>query len=155
MMNETLALLEPVCHAVDVALPVDDAFALFTSGLARWWPLGSHSCSRDRGAAVRFGAGVGAQVVEVAPDGRTHPWGSVTRWEPPHGFTMSWHPGQDAAQATRLEVRFEPTASGCRVDIRHDGWAARGAKAAEVRGHYERGWVHVLGCFADGAAARR
>jgi uncharacterized protein YndB with AHSA1/START domain len=151
-MNEAAALLEPVRHAVDVALPVEDAFALFTSGLARWWPLGSHSCSQDKGATVRFGTGVGAAVVEVAPDGGTHAWGTLTRWEPPHAFAMSWHPGQDAAQATRLEVRFEPRGAGCRVSICHGGWESRGANAAEVRGNYERGWVIVLGGLADVAA---
>jgi len=151
-MTEAPTLLEPVCHAVDVALPVEDAFALFTGGLARWWPLGSHSCSQDAGATVRFGTGVGAAVVEVAPDGATHPWGTLTRWEPPHAFAMRWHPGQDAALATLLEVRFEPQGGGCRVSICHGGWEARGANAAEVRGNYERGWVVVLGGLAEAAA---
>lgn len=148
------ARLQAVRHAVDVALPADEAFALFTSGLTRWWPLASHSCSQSPGATVRFGAEVGARVVERGGDGREHVWGTITEWQPPHGFAMSWHPGQDPAQATALEVRFEPVGTGCRVSICHGGWEARGDGAAEMRDNYDRGWVHVLGCFAGGARDR-
>lgn len=144
------ARLEAVRHSVDVALPVDEAFALFTGGLARWWPLGSHSCSQDKGATVRFGSAVGDHVVERGGDGREHVWGTITRWQPPHGFAMTWHPGQDPAQATALEVLFEPRGDGCRVRICHGGWEARGENAADLRGSYDRGWVLVLGCLVAG-----
>ncbi|MBN8510925.1 MAG: SRPBCC domain-containing protein [Burkholderiales bacterium] len=147
-MSEPTTLREPVRHAVDVALPLERAFELFTRDVARWWPLASHSCSQEKGATVRFGAGIGAQVVERGADGRDHVWGTITQWQPPHGFEMTWHPGQDAAQATALEVRFEPRGEGCRVSVRHGGWEARGANAAELRDNYDRGWVYVLGCYS-------
>jgi hypothetical protein len=98
--------------------------------MRRWWPFVGHSCSDAAGAEVVFEPRVGGAVTEHAPDGRTYPWGTLTAWDPPHGFAMHWHPGPPADQATQLEVRFAPLTSGCRVRVIHGGWEARGASAA-------------------------
>jgi hypothetical protein len=149
--------LPPVEHAVWVPLDRDAAFELFTGQLARWWPLASHSCSGDRGADVRFEPRVGGAVTEIAPDGRQHPWGTLTAWDPPAGFAMHWHPAQAPEAATWLRVRFErerqDERDGTRVQVHHSGWSARGDGAAGVREGYHQGWQQVLALFA-GAVPR-
>ena len=41
------AALEPIRRSVVVALPLAEAFALFTDGLDGWWPLHTHSIAAD------------------------------------------------------------------------------------------------------------
>lgn len=143
--------IAPVERRVNVALSPEQAFDLFTRDLASWWPLGSHSCSGDASASVVFGGGAGSAVVEIAGDGTRHVWGSLLAWDPPHGFEMSWHPGQSVEQATRVRVRFAPSAVGSELHLVHDGWDARGAEAATVRESYDNGWPRVLARFVDKA----
>jgi Activator of Hsp90 ATPase homolog 1-like protein len=137
--------LDPVQHAVTVALAPEDAFELFTRGIGRWWPFSGHSCSGQTGADVEFEPREGGAVTEIAPDGARHPWGVLTAWRPPHSFAMRWHPAQPAVQATTLAVRFTPVPGGCEVAIEHGGFEVRGP---EVRHQYDHGWVLVLGCYA-------
>lgn len=134
----------PVDRWVDVTLAPEQAFDLFTRQMRRWWPFAGHSCSDAAGADVLFEPRVGGAVTEHAPDGARFVWGRLTEWDPPHGFAMRWHPGLPPEVATRLAVRFEPHAGGCRVRVRHDGWEARGAEAAATRDQYDGGWPHVL-----------
>jgi uncharacterized protein YndB with AHSA1/START domain len=143
--------LPPVRHRIVVPLAPDDAFALFTAGIARWWPFNSHSCSGDAALDVEFEARVGGAVTEVARDGDRHSWGTLTAWEPPHRLAMTWHPAQTAAHATLLTVRFGAVEGGCAITIEHGGWSARGDTADADRKAYEQGWVFVLGRYADAA----
>lgn len=145
--------LAPVEHRVWVPIAQDLAFALFTQGLARWWPMASHSCSGDRAAGVTLEPWVGGRVTERTPAGADHLWGTLTTWDPPHRLAMHWHPGQPADQATRLTVRFVARDGGCEVHVRHDGWTARGPDAARVRDGYDRGWPAVLRRFSDRAGS--
>lgn len=143
----------PVRQRVRIALPPADAFELFTSGLARWWPLHSHSCTGERDARVVVEPRVGGRVIERGHDGRDHPWGTVTEWQPPRAFAMTWHPGQDPARATQLGVRFEPCEGGCELSLLHEGWSARGDEAERMRDNYAEGWPRVLQPLVDLAAA--
>jgi hypothetical protein len=142
----------PVMHRLHVALAPAQAFELFTQGMHRWWPFRGHSCAGDEALTVEFDPWVGGTVTEVARSGARHPWGTLTAWEPPVHFAMTWHPAQAPELATRLSVRFEPADAGCVVDLCHDGWAARGADAASVRDGYQQGWALVLGRFGAQAA---
>lgn len=139
---------DPVRHELDLPLSAADAFALFTQDMARWWPLEGHSCSGESAQQVLFEPRVGGSVVEVAADGKRHPWGALSAWEPPHRFVMTWHPAQEPAMATRLEVCFEDTADGCRLRLTHDGWEVRGDEAPRIRDGYREGWKAVLGCLS-------
>lgn len=147
--TDTGVALAPLVKQITVHLPPMRAFELFTDGLARWWPLATHSCAGLAARDVRFEPFVGGLVIEHAEDGSTAPWGTVLAWEPPHRFAMSWHPGAAPERATRLEVRFEATGDDeCHVHLRHSGWEARGDDAIRVRGSYDGGWNRVLGRFA-------
>jgi uncharacterized protein YndB with AHSA1/START domain len=145
-MNGTIAAVPPVVKQLRIRLPVQDAFALFTREINRWWPLQSHSCSLDREARIDLDGRVGGEVVERA-QGNSFRWGTILVWEPPRRFAMSWHPGLDAEEATRIELQFEPDGDGCALRLVHSGWEVRGSTAAAVRERYDQGWVTVLGRF--------
>lgn len=144
-----MSLPEPVRLARQLRLTPEQAFALFTTGMQRWWPMASHSCSGDGAATLAFEPRLGGDVTEIAPGGARHVWGRVTDWDPPHRFAMSWHPGRDPSEATRLEVCFVAIDGGCELRLCHDGWGARGGDAARMRDSYAKGWPAVL----DGLAA--
>jgi Activator of Hsp90 ATPase homolog 1-like protein len=139
-----MSALPPVEQRIVVRLAPDDAFELFTRGLARWWPFKGHSCSGEDAQDVVFEARVGGTVTEVGADGARHSWGVLTAWDPPHGFAMTWHPGQDVARATQLAVRFSAVAGGCEVHLVHGGWDVLGDGAGAMRGNYDQGWGWVL-----------
>jgi uncharacterized protein YndB with AHSA1/START domain len=144
--------LPPVQHRVRVTLAPAQAFALFTDGLARWWPMAGHSCYGDRAAEVRFEPRVGGAVTEIARDGQRALWGEITEWSPPEAFAMRWFPGLASTDATLLRVRFEALpAGGTEISVQHSGWESRGDLAADKRGQYERGWPHVLDAFLQHA----
>jgi uncharacterized protein YndB with AHSA1/START domain len=151
-MAETIAGIDKRLH---VKLPPAAAFALFTRDLARWWPLASHSCGGADAVGASFDERIGGAVTEVTRDGHRHVWGTLLAWDPPHRFAMSWHPGNDPAQATRVEVRFAAAADGGTIlHLRHDGWEAR-PDGDIACGRYDGGWDIVLGRFLAlaGAAA--
>ena len=65
-------------------------------------------------------------------------------WEPPRRLVYLWHLRFDRADATEVEVSFEPAGDGTAVTIVHRGWERLGAAAEERREHNERGWAGVL-----------
>jgi uncharacterized protein YndB with AHSA1/START domain len=76
----------------------------------------------------------------------------VSAWEPGERFATSWHPGNDRALATQVDVRFSPTpGGGTTVDLVHTGWEVRGADAREIAAGYDSGWKLVLGRFVEAA----
>jgi uncharacterized protein YndB with AHSA1/START domain len=152
-MNETISAVPPVVKHLRLRLPMHDAFALFTREIGRWWPLGSHSCSLDREARLELDGRVGGEVVERTAHGRSFRWGTILEWEPPRHFAMTWHPGLDRKEATRVDVQFEPDGDGCALQLTHSGWEARGSAAASVRERYDHGWVTVIGRFVEFAEA--
>ena len=137
-----------------VPLPVEEAFALFTEGMASWWPLATHSI---------FGAEAVSCVVEPLPGGRIYElsstglegsWGRVLEWEPPHRFVCSWNPNPTRVEETELEVTFvaDPQ-GGTRMDLEHRSWERLGAERSELHGSYQTGWDLVLGAFVERAGA--
>jgi hypothetical protein len=141
--------IPPVEKTVRVRLVPADAFDLFTRQLARWWPLAQCSCAGADALDVEFEARVGGSVVERTRAGERHLWGTVTAWDPPHRFSMTWHPAVPVAQATRLTVEFAPAqGGGTEVRLLHAGWEVRDSQA---RDNYDGGWQGVLARFVASA----
>jgi uncharacterized protein YndB with AHSA1/START domain len=137
--------LEPVRKSVHVDRPPDEAFAVFTTGLGRWWPLASHSLGQARAVTCVMEERAGGAIYETNDAGERFPWGQVVTWEPPRRIVMTWHPGQPPEAAQEVEVRFSPDGGGTRVELEHRGWQKLGQRAAESRDAYDHGWVDVLG----------
>jgi hypothetical protein len=128
----------------------EHAFRMFTERLSSWWPLRSHSCFGENEAQVTFDGRVNGLVEEISVSGERAIWGTLLEWDPPAGFTMTWHPGQDVSAATRLRVRFDVIdESRTRLTLTHDGWEARSDQVLTTRDNYDGGWDGVLQAYAD------
>jgi len=137
-----------VRSTVTVGLDPLAAFRLFTDGMSSWWPFQSHSIYGDETTGVVVEPWAGGRVYETTADGRQGEWGIVSVWQPGERLVMSWHPGNDAALATRVDVTFSASDNGgTRVELLHTGWEVTGADAPKLAESYETGWGHVLGRF--------
>jgi uncharacterized protein YndB with AHSA1/START domain len=141
--------LEPLRLSVRVPRPPAEAFELFTAGLARWWPLATHSISQAHAASCVIEPRVGGAVYEVDRDGTRHPWGQVRAWDPPRRLVLFWHPGRPQEQGQEVEVRFEPEGAATRVELEHRDWQKLGAEAAQGRESYGRGWATVVQKYVE------
>lgn len=135
----------PIELAFDVACEPAVAFSAWTSKLSMWWP-DDHTVS-GAPAGVVLEPDVGGRVFEQGPDGTEYDWGEVTAWEPPHRLCYLWHLRRDRADATEVEVRFLPQASGTRVEIEHRGWEGLGADGPDWRERNRGGWETLLPHF--------
>ncbi len=147
------AVIPPVLRTATVARPPEEAFAVFTDEIGAWWPLPTHGVFGDRSGGLRFHGGA---LVETAIDGTTSVWAEVVEWDPPAGFTISWHPGRSEGPSSLVEVAFEADGAGTRVHIRHHGWEAFGAEGLAHRRNKvgPTAWGYVLDHFADIAEGR-
>jgi uncharacterized protein YndB with AHSA1/START domain len=154
-MSTTQTTVEPIQRSVTVNRSVEDAFRVFTEGIASWWPLERHSIEGmgSDGARVPQAAVIepreGGRMYEVMTTGEEGYWGTVTAWEPPHRLVISWKVNPEAAAPTEIEVRFSADGDGTRVALEHRGWERLGDRGSESRASYHEGWGHVLGRFAD------
>lgn len=144
-MNEPTEKITPVVKSVQVDLPPEAAFRLFTEGIASWWPLRSHSVGEEKAVSCTLEGQIGGRIYETMKDGRQEEWGEVTIWEPPARVAFTWHPGGDPDRATQVEVSFRPAGTGTQVDLTHRNWEVLGDRANRVRQSYEGGWEIVLG----------
>lgn len=154
-MDAAVDVPAPVVRSVTVPLAPTDAFDLFTREMRVWWPFAGHSCGDTDSIDVHFEPRVGGAVTELGKAGQRWAWGTLTEWNPPHGFAMRWHPGLPAEVATQLRVRFVADAAGTEVQVHHDGWAARGREAGAKREQYDNGWPRTLEAFRNAAETRR
>jgi uncharacterized protein YndB with AHSA1/START domain len=142
----------PVKKTIYVEAPVDRAFEVFTDGIASWWPLDTHSNFGDERNTVVFERGIGGRIFEQTADGEISEWATVTGWDPPHGFVVSWQPNRERPAPTEVEVRFTPSGSGTMLELEHRCWERLGEEAAESRASYNEGWDPTLEAYAKAVA---
>lgn len=145
-MNDTT--IAPVVRTIDVEVPVEKAFKVFTEGIGTWWPLQVHGVYLERAETAVFEPRVGGRVIERSTSGEESSWADVLEFEAPLRFVLAWRPNT-ARPPTRLEVTFTATDTGTRVELVHTGWELLGADAEEVRSRYSEGWVATLERFAQ------
>ena len=149
-----------VRREIEVAVPVERAFAVFTEQFDRIKPR-EHNMLGVPIAETVFETHVGGHVYDRGEDGSECRWARVLAFEPPYRFVISWDitPGwqiaTDPDRTSEVEVRF--VAAGpdrTRVELEHrhmdrhgDGWESeRDGVAADG------GWPLYLQRFADLAA---
>ena len=140
-----------ISKSVVVRRPVEDAFELFTTNIATWWPVKTHSVGQENAETVVLDCREGGRLYERTCDGEEHPWGTVTVWEPPRRLVCTWHPGRDEETGQEIEVVFEPHEDGTRLVLTHTGWDKRDAEMADAMASYDRGWESVLGFYTEAA----
>jgi uncharacterized protein YndB with AHSA1/START domain len=144
---------EPIVLSVDLPVSPERAFEAFAPGFSGWWPVASHSLSRDLATVVRMRVDPGGAIEERDPDGNWHRWGTIESFEPGRRLRFTWHPGREPASAQWVEVVFEPLATGTRATLTHGGWEALGEIAPILRREYASGWQHVFGRVYVGFAS--
>ena len=146
---------------VEVALPVAEAFRVFTDEVGAWYVVDRHTVvDHRRTVDIRFEPHVGGRFLDVydPATGEGREMGRVTAWDPPHRLVFV------DDRATETEVSF--------AAVPGDGAGARPAATAltvvtiEQRGldrlpdhvaeHVRRyGWPVLAGWFADAVSGRR
>lgn len=144
--------IEPVRKQLKVNLPVEAAFRLFTEGIGRWWPIGTHSVGEDQAEACFMEGWEGGRIVEVLKDGSQSEWGKVLVWDPFQKVIFSWYPGREPDTAQEVTVTFSEIPSGTQVELVHVGWETLGDKAEASREGYDSGWDFVLAKYIVEAA---
>jgi uncharacterized protein YciI len=139
--------IAPIRRYVKVRTSVESAFAIFTSHIGAWWPIGRHSIYGD-GALVAF---EGDRLVERSGDGIAI-WAEVVEWDPPRSLRLAWHPGREPEQAMDLRVTFSSEDGLTLVTIEHSGWERVDDPAGTAK-EYGEGWPTVLARFGDRVSA--
>ncbi|BAM90667.1 conserved hypothetical protein [Bradyrhizobium oligotrophicum S58] len=145
-------VIAPVRKQVHVQAPIDHAFAVFTSGLTRWWPH-THGVGGKPIAKVLLEPKLGGRWLEIAEDGSQTPVATIALWEPPHRFVMVWQINAqwkpDAAMRSEVDVRFfAEEAEKTRVELLHHKFETMGSEAgASMRRDVDGGWPGLLQRF--------
>ena len=145
-----------VRRQVTVGLAPPEAFELFTTGMAAWWPRESHHIG-DQDAEAVLEPRAGGRWFERDAEGGECDWGFVTAWEPPGRVLLAWHLtpewdfDPDPARATEVEVTFTPSGDGTLVELEHRGFEKHGAPGAKMRESVSSagGWQELLDLFGD------
>ncbi|HEY4348477.1 MAG TPA: SRPBCC domain-containing protein [Gaiellaceae bacterium] len=151
----TVSTIEPVRAFITVAVELERAWEVFTTGLPNWWPVETHSVAAadDRvPEQLVIEAYAGGEIYEVYGGVRRH-WARIHIWEPPRTLAYTWRVNPDRP-ASEVAVTFTPVEGGTRVEVVHTGWESYGEDAAALRASYggEGGWTLVLAGFARFAA---
>lgn len=145
--------VEPIRKSVTVARGVDEAFKLFTEGLASWWPFSmGHSIGEERVAGAVFEPKQGGRVYEVWDDGSEHHWAEVLVYEAPTRFVLAWQPNPERPAPTEIEVHFIADGAATRIELEHRGWERLGDQGPDARESYNSGWPKTLELYAEAAA---
>ena len=145
--------IDPIVLSVELPVAPARACAAFTAGFADWWPVATHSLSRQAATRCSLDAAPGGAIEERAPDGVRHLWGTVQSFEPGRRLRFSWHPGREPESAQWVDVEFTPQGDGSRVTLTHGGWEALGEIAPILRREYASGWQNVFGTVYAGFAS--
>jgi uncharacterized protein YndB with AHSA1/START domain len=149
-MNMTIA---PVIRTVDVEVPVERAFKVFTERFGEWWPLETHGLFLDKAKTAIIEPRAGGRVYEVSETDQEASWGEVLEFDPPSKVVLAWKPNATPLPPTTLEVTFTASGDGTHVVLTHTGWELLGDLAEEARESYHEGWVPTLERFV-GATKR-
>jgi uncharacterized protein YndB with AHSA1/START domain len=161
MTEQTLAAA--VRREVTVDAPIERAFAVFTEGIATWWPHGeSHNVGPTPADAVIEPFAGGRCYARAHADGTETDWGRVLAWEPPGRLvfawllTPQWQFEPDPAKASEVEVRFTDLGGGrTRVALSHSKFERYGPGGDAMREQVASagGWGSLLEFYAGGLAA--
>ena len=148
--------LEPIHKSVEVPIPPDRAFAVFTDDISRWWPLGkTYAIFGEDSSECGIEPFVGGQIFEISAKGERCVWGRVLAWEPGQLLRFSWFPGRTEETAQTVEILFSPIPNGTRVNLEHRDWQTLGERAKDIRTGYGTGWDEVLGRMVEFARTSR
>jgi uncharacterized protein YndB with AHSA1/START domain len=126
---------------VEIAATPERIFrALTTDEVTKWWGSPDAYGTKKWTADLRVGGKWHSEGLMA--DGKPFTInGEYLELDPPRKLTFTWRPSWDGDNQTRVSYRLEPTATGTRVTLRHEGFADR----AQVCEGHTQGWERVLG----------
>jgi len=159
-VNRTIEIA-PVRKSVIVDAAPPQAFAVFTSGINRWWPK-SHGIGATPIRESVIEPFVGGRWYTRHEDGNDVVIGRVRVWQPAERLVVSWEissewkPDPRPEFTSEVEVRFTAEAVGrTRVDLEHRNFERMGAAAGEkMRNGVQGGWPHLLDLYAKDASRK-
>jgi uncharacterized protein YndB with AHSA1/START domain len=137
---------------VEIGLPAQRAFALFTQHFALWWPR-QYSWSQEVLEDIGVELKEGGLCFERGPHGFRCDWGRVLHWEPPHRLVLAWHisprrePQPNPEKASTIEVTFTAlTPARTHIDLEHRDFERHGEGAEQYREGLAspEGWPRIL-----------
>jgi uncharacterized protein YndB with AHSA1/START domain len=137
---------EPLVIQFEVGVAPAQAFDTWTRRCATWWPS-SHTISGDP-SAITFEPRSGGRIVEHAPGGGEHAWGTVLDWEPPTRLRYLWHLFFGPDEATEVEVTFNRVGSRTAVRLEQRGWERLGEAGPARRARTDQAWNALAAAFA-------
>jgi uncharacterized protein YndB with AHSA1/START domain len=153
--------IPPITGTTTVAVPVEQAFRVFTGSIDAWWPHEFHIGAADV-AEVVLEPREGGRWYERGVDGAECDWGRVRLWQPPDRLVLTWQINgtwqfdPDPGHASEIDVRFTadgPAGTTVEVEHRHfDRLVGGGTINDAIRGG--GGWVLLLDSFAKVVANR-
>lgn len=151
----TTAPIPPITGTATVAVPIDDAFRVFTGSINSWWPHQFHIGGAEVEEVV-LEPHENGRWYERGVDGTECDWGRVRVWNPPHRLVVTWQINgtwqfdPDPDHASEIDVRFTATGPAeTTVELEHSSFerlTGGGTINDAIRGG--GGWVLLLDRFA-------
>ncbi|MBL8522763.1 MAG: SRPBCC domain-containing protein [Betaproteobacteria bacterium] len=137
---------------VSVAVPIEEAFRIFTEEIELWWRRGPRFRSAPGTAGLiclepkidgrvfeSFTDEFGETVVEI---------GRIKAWQPPTRLLLDWRNANFAPdEKTEVEVLFESSTTGTRVTVIHRGWRDIRADHPSRHGLPQAEFIRMVGMW--------
>jgi uncharacterized protein YndB with AHSA1/START domain len=147
----------PVRRSIQVGVPRERAFDVFTAGIGRWWPKTHHIGAADIDTLV-IERREGGRWFERGVDGSECEVGKVLVWDPPARLVLAWQLTPefkyDPDLITEVEVQFiAEGANATRVELEHRNLERFGDRVDAMREKIDGpgGWGDLLQLFAQSA----
>jgi len=144
-----------VSTAVEVGVPIERAFHVFTAQIGTWWDRDKHILEAPL-AEMIFEPYVGGNIIDRGVDGSECRWARVLAYDPPRRVCFSWDINTrwqvetDPAKASEIEITFTETAPcRTRVVLTHRHLDRHGEGWEGMRDAVSSGWS--LTGFAEAA----
>jgi uncharacterized protein YndB with AHSA1/START domain len=138
----------PIRKTIDVQVPIDRAFRVFTRRMGEWW-FKEHSINRASAQKdVVIEPHPGGRWYEIGEDGSECDWGRVIEWDEPNRLVLAWQIDAqwtyDPAFETAVEVSFEQRGNSTIVRLEHRDLERFGEAAARQAQQMDEGWGTLL-----------
>ena len=146
-----------VRKTLQVGVPVEKAFQVFTERMGAWWPA-THHIGGTPFQEVIVEPHAGGRWFERDAKGAECEWGRVIVWEPPKKLVLAWHLQPDFKYspdpARASEVALEFIAEGpeaTRLEFEHRNIDRHGEGWEKLRTSVDPGWTLVLAGYVAAA----
>jgi uncharacterized protein YndB with AHSA1/START domain len=146
-----------VRSSVDVSVPIERAFQVFTEDIGSWWDPTHHILQAELAEMV-FERRVGGHICDRGVDGSECRWARVLAYEPPRRLVISWDVSPqwqletDHAKTSEVEVRFVaqgPERTRVELEHRHLDRHGRGWEQMRDAVGSPGGWPAGMHAFAQ------